>query len=254
MIKLGKLIWFSKFSLYLCSRFVQGGYLRRTKHKQRYINNMDTAESRKKIVETALQLFTARGIRGVTMDDIAAAMRISKRTLYETFANKEDLLAECLMRVHDQIDRRHKEVYMMVDEPLLVAMYMVRVNAMSNHSYCHLIEEAERYYPELHDRYFKIHTTAFRDMIEKSLNYAQANNYLRHNVDIEATVDFICHFVQQRRISATEDSSEYARKMSEVSFTFLRGLMSTETIMRYESKEEDYQQLMKKLNDINSEQ
>ena len=49
---------------------------------------MATDESRKRIVETAAQLFNSRGIRGVTMDDIAASLRISKRTLYETFANK----------------------------------------------------------------------------------------------------------------------------------------------------------------------
>lgn len=211
---------------------------------------MGADESRKKIVETALQLFNSRGIRGVTMDDIAATLRMSKRTLYETFANKEDLLAECLMQVHDQIDRRHKEVYMKVDEPLLVALYMVRVNAMSNHSYCHLIEEAERYYPELHDRFFKIHTAAFRDMLLKSLNYAQANHYLRPNVDIDTTVDFMCHVVQEHRMSETTDSSEYARKMSEVSFTFLRGLLSTDTIERYEKQEEDFHQIMNKLNDI----
>jgi len=105
---------------------------------------MATDESRKKIVETAMQMFNSRGIRGVTMDDIAAALRMSKRTLYETFANKEELLTECLMEVNHAIEKRHKEVYLKVDEPLLVALYMVEVNAMSNHSYCLLIEEMER--------------------------------------------------------------------------------------------------------------
>jgi len=211
---------------------------------------MGVDESRKRIVETALQLFNSRGIRGVTMDDIAATMRMSKRTLYETFANKEELLTECLMQVHDRIERRHKEVYMKVDEPLLVALYMVRVNAMSNHSYCHLIEEAERYYPELHDQFFKIHTASFRTMLQKTLAYAQENNYLRPNVDIDTTVDFMCHVVQERRMSDIADSSEFGRKMSEVSFTFLRGLMSTETIVRYDKKEEEFRKIMNNLNDI----
>ncbi|MBR1834383.1 MAG: TetR/AcrR family transcriptional regulator [Bacteroidales bacterium] len=210
---------------------------------------MATDESRKKIVETAMQLFNSRGIRGVTMDDIAAALRISKRTLYETFANKEELLAECLMDVHDGIEKRHREVYLKVDEPLLVALYMIEVNAMSNHSYCHLIEEAERYYPELHDRFFKIHTTAFREMIAKALNYAKAQGYLRPAVDIDTTVDFMCQFVQQHRITEASNSGEYAQKMNELSFTFLRGLMSTETIVRYEKQEEKYRQIMKKLNE-----
>jgi AcrR family transcriptional regulator len=205
---------------------------------------MATEDNRQKIVETAAQLFNSRGIKGVTMDDIATAMRMSKRTLYETFANKEELLTECLMLVHGEIERRHKEVYMKVDEPLLVALYMVRINAMSNHSYCHLIEEAERYYPEIHDHFFKLNTSAFRDMMMKAMNYAKDNNYLRPNVDIDTTVDFICRFVQEHRISKIADTEEYARKMSEVSFTFLRGLMSTDTIIRYEKKEGDFKQIM----------
>lgn len=205
---------------------------------------MATDESRKRIVETAAQLFNSRGIRGVTMDDIAASLRISKRTLYETFANKEELLAECLQMVHAEIERRHKEVYMKVEEPLLVALYMVRINAMSNHSYHHLIEESERYYPEIHDHFFKIHTCAFRDMLMKAMNYAKVNNYLRPNVDIDTTVDFVSRFVQAHRISETADSGVYAEKMSEICYTFLRGLMSTDTIIRYEKKEGDFKKII----------
>ena len=37
---------------------------------------------RRRVVETALALFRTRGIKAVTMDDIAHALTISKRTLY----------------------------------------------------------------------------------------------------------------------------------------------------------------------------
>lgn len=92
---------------------------------------MANEENREKIVETALQMFNTRGCRGVTMDDIAQAMHMSKRTLYETFANKEELLAECLMRVHDQINDLHRKAHSKVDEPLLVAMYMLPLPSLS---------------------------------------------------------------------------------------------------------------------------
>jgi AcrR family transcriptional regulator len=49
---------------------------------------------RSKIIETALKAFRARGIRAVTMDDVATELGISKRTLYEIFDKKEDLLYE----------------------------------------------------------------------------------------------------------------------------------------------------------------
>ena len=50
------------------------------------------AELRERIIMTATEAFTLKGIKCITMDDIAAALGISKRTLYEVFADKESLL------------------------------------------------------------------------------------------------------------------------------------------------------------------
>ena len=47
-----------------------------------------------KIVATATSMFHKHGIKSVKMDDIANALSISKRTLYEIYDNKEDLLYE----------------------------------------------------------------------------------------------------------------------------------------------------------------
>ena len=47
-----------------------------------------------RILETAMNEFMTNGIRQVKMDDIARKLGISKRTLYEIYDNKEDLLME----------------------------------------------------------------------------------------------------------------------------------------------------------------
>ena len=56
------------------------------------------AELRERIIMTATEAFTLKGIKCITMDDIAAALGISKRTLYEVFADKESLLKECILQ------------------------------------------------------------------------------------------------------------------------------------------------------------
>jgi AcrR family transcriptional regulator len=48
------------------------------------------------IIEAAYRLFRRRGYSRVTMDDIAAAARLTKRTLYHHFESKDRLLAEVL--------------------------------------------------------------------------------------------------------------------------------------------------------------
>ena len=208
---------------------------------------MANEENKEKIVETALQMFNTRGCRGVTMDDIAQAMHMSKRTLYETFANKEELLAECLMRVHDQINDLHRKAHSKVDEPLLVAMYMLRVGADTNHRYHRLIEEAERYYPDIHDRFFKVHTEAIRGMVAHGIDYLNEHHYLRPDADLKVAVDFLCRQIQSRRMSEVSDPQSYKQQLGEICFTYMRGLMTTETIARYERSEPRFRQMLEEL-------
>ncbi len=208
---------------------------------------MTNEENKKKIIETALQMFNNRGCKGVTMDDIAQGMHISKRTLYETFSNKEELLAECLMELHEEIETLHHKFFAKADEPLLVALYMMRVNAGFSHKYLKVIDDAERYYPEIHDRFFKIQTAGFRSMVERGMMYAKDNNYLREGVDIQLSADFICDLVQRHRFSEFSDSTEYARRIKDIGFTYVRGMMTIDTIRRYEEHEVEYGQLFNEI-------
>ena len=47
---------------------------------------------KERILDTAMHAFSTQGIRAVKMDDISQELGISKRTLYELYENKEDLL------------------------------------------------------------------------------------------------------------------------------------------------------------------
>ena len=53
-------------------------------------------EQRKRVIEAAGKMFAEQGIRKVRMDDVASALTMSKRTLYEMFRDKEELLLECI--------------------------------------------------------------------------------------------------------------------------------------------------------------
>lgn len=59
---------------------------------------------REKILKISMEEFKSKGIRAVKMDDIAALLGISKRTLYEIYSNKEELLLECVKFQEEQYD------------------------------------------------------------------------------------------------------------------------------------------------------
>lgn len=69
------------------------------------------AELKERIIATATEAFTTKGIKSITMDDIAAALGISKRTLYEVFVDKESLLKDCILTVQAERDQYLQEVY-----------------------------------------------------------------------------------------------------------------------------------------------
>lgn len=49
----------------------------------------------RRVIEYAALQFFAKGLRQVTMDDIAKGLQMSKRTLYQLFADKEQLIIAC---------------------------------------------------------------------------------------------------------------------------------------------------------------
>lgn len=59
-------------------------------------------ELKGRILVAATQLFFQYGIKKVRMDDIAKKLRISKRTLYEIYQSKEEVLIASLHRFHDE--------------------------------------------------------------------------------------------------------------------------------------------------------
>lgn len=60
------------------------------------------SEIQQRIVEFANQSFRSHGIKEVTMDHIARSLHMSKRTIYQFFADKEDLIIACLRQNEEQ--------------------------------------------------------------------------------------------------------------------------------------------------------
>jgi AcrR family transcriptional regulator len=54
--------------------------------------------ARERIVSAAQQLFRDQGINSTGMDQLCAVAEVSKRTLYQHFTGKDELVAECLRR------------------------------------------------------------------------------------------------------------------------------------------------------------
>ena len=71
---------------------------------------------KERILKTAMELFATHGVKAVKMDDIAASLGISKRTLYEIYENKEVLLLAGVKSHHEMmrtqtLDSQQRDVH-----------------------------------------------------------------------------------------------------------------------------------------------
>lgn len=79
------------------------------------------------ILSEALKSFTKYGIRAVKMDDIAKNLGISKRTLYEIYSNKEDVLADVMKFMLEKLDKYLKEYAQHCDDTIDVLLEAMRL-------------------------------------------------------------------------------------------------------------------------------
>lgn len=59
--------------------------------------------ARERILNASHQLFRDQGINSTGMDQLSSVAEVSKRTLYQHFAGKDELIAECLRRFDPDI-------------------------------------------------------------------------------------------------------------------------------------------------------
>ncbi len=78
-------------------------------------------ELTEKVLKTAMAEFQDKGIKAVKMDDIAGALSMSKRTLYELFGTKEQLLLECV-RQWQKDKEAHMDRFIKERKPNVIAI------------------------------------------------------------------------------------------------------------------------------------
>lgn len=85
------------------------------------------------IVRYALEMFKLRGVKGVRMEDVSKELKISKRTLYEKFKDKEELLLECV-KLSAEIKKEKHMSFMAKSNNVMQELCFVLQNALEEFS------------------------------------------------------------------------------------------------------------------------
>ncbi len=126
-------------------------------------------EQRESLIDIAAQMFVSEGIKSVRMDDIAHEAGVSKRTLYEEFGDKEELIFLAILH-HFQYFESINEVMVQESPNILVATIRIMQNVVNSSEQNWKLHNAlSRFYPAVAKRLKEYHrerkSMLFRDRL-----------------------------------------------------------------------------------------
>jgi len=139
------------------------------------------------ILKKSLELFTNNGFKSVTMDDIAAELGISKKTIYQHFSSKNELIGSTVDFVYDSAMNQLKNIVGKSESPIhehfemkscVADMFGQKINAAT-------VYQFNKYYPKLAERLRKRRYQDFEFTIIRNLREGVNKGYYRKEMDID---------------------------------------------------------------------
>ena len=146
---------------------------------------------KEKIIEKAGEMFLSLGFKSVTMDEIANALGISKKTLYKYFSTKHSLVEATTISLHDAcfslIQKTTNQGYNAIKENFEINKIFKEMfkNASSSPIY-----QLKKYYPKIHEKTMKKEMILFSECLKTNLEKGIAQGFYREDVNIELATQF----------------------------------------------------------------
>lgn len=143
---------------------------------------------KERIIAHTTGMFARCGVKSVRMDDIASEMGISKRTIYEIFCDKENLIMECLdlfhRRQHEQFEHATHSASNIIEESLMM-LDVLDKQVDAGYS---MMRDVKKFYPAVHDRYTRQHMREEMRTIREKLQQGIDDGYLLADINLDLSL------------------------------------------------------------------
>lgn len=183
--------------------------------------------NREDIIKYTSKMFIEQGIKAVRMDDIAQELSISKRTLYELFGDKEELIYQSIRHYSETARERRLEQIADIGNSLEVMMLNLRDMMDAAPIAGRMRRNMRRFYPSVYSRLEDdVQSKSFCDL-EKWVNNCVKNGYFEAYINKERAVKLLHHSVHGMLINTLHEeapSDELIEMMYYALLIFIRGL------------------------------
>jgi TetR/AcrR family transcriptional regulator, cholesterol catabolism regulator len=138
----------------------------------------------KKILQGAEELFFKYGIKAITMDDIAKHLAISKKTIYQYYKEKEEiintLMNEKIKEDEKKFSKIHSDSTNVIQEVFAIMRCLSEDVGKINPV---IFYELQKFYPEAWKKFTHFKENFIRKQVEESLKRGQEQGYVRKDVN-----------------------------------------------------------------------
>jgi TetR/AcrR family transcriptional regulator, cholesterol catabolism regulator len=143
-------------------------------------------DNKLRIITNAEELFRQYGFKSVTMDDIARQLGISKKTVYQFFADKQAIVTAVLDKIFAEDERRMEEIKKVssdsIEEMIRISDYFRGMMQSMNPLVFH---DMQRYYPKAWEQYQHHRQVCFRGSLIETINAGVVSGFFRKEIDVE---------------------------------------------------------------------
>jgi TetR/AcrR family transcriptional regulator, cholesterol catabolism regulator len=158
---------------------------------------MEEIDIKKKIIRGAENLFTKYGVRSISMDDIARHLSVSKKTLYQHFEDKEDIVTTTVQshieRIMGQFDAIQSDAVDAIDELSRISQCLKRTMSEVNPS---LMFDLEKYHPRAWNVWVESKKKFIRESVIRNLKKGVEEGFFRPELDLEIMATMRMEMVQ----------------------------------------------------------
>jgi AcrR family transcriptional regulator len=141
---------------------------------------------KEKILKASEELFFRYGIKNITMDEIARHLGMSKKTIYQFFRDKDELVHSLIVvkLEEDKIifTKTYEESANIVEEVFTIMKNLRDIIGNMNPVIFH---ELHKYYPETWKEYVTFKNNFILENIEKCLKKGQEQGLVRNDINIK---------------------------------------------------------------------
>lgn len=143
-------------------------------------------EPKERILQKSHELFNKYGIRSVSMDDIAAQLGMSKKTLYQYFADKEEMVDACFSGVMNQSRHQCMADQQLAENPIhefFLAFDMIKeMFAEMNPS---VLYDLQKYHPAAFKKFHEFKYNFLYNVITSNLQRGIKEELYRADIDVD---------------------------------------------------------------------